>query len=413
MRPLRIALLSRSYWLENHLEPDGEGGPTQQLAEAVAALGHEVVVMTHSFQARKPQKSNIGPLETWFYPREKHRNALMFLRDRWARKAYSHPQIYTDALALRDFLALRGPFDVLWAPSESPDGLVVAVAAQLGVKLPPVLLQVEGLRVYFEKGAPVFIDKRPLGLAFRHAARILACSELVAKVLPAYAGRGLTVENLNAKVHVVYPNIQRAFLQAARQNPSVPAPMPDRVLFLGELSQHKGAFLFLKAVPKTQASKRNSTFTVIGDFAQYKKLLIRRWEEAQEEARVQILGARMEYLDHVSVSEVIRQIKLARVVVIPALFDAFSRGVVEALVLGRPVITTDKVGAAALVRAHDCGIVIPANDSAALAHAIDVVLSPIVPFVAKAQHAGQQLFHDFSPEAVALRIAHHLSEIAR
>jgi glycosyltransferase involved in cell wall biosynthesis len=412
MRPLKIAFLSRSYWLENQLHPEGEGGATRQLAEAVAALGHEVVVLTQSFETKKLQKSRIGALETWILPRDKHRNILTFLRDRWVRKTYSYSQVYSDALALRDFLAHRGPFDVLWAHAESPDGLVAAVAARLGVKLPPVLLQIQALRNRFEKGAPVFTEKRPLGLAFRHATRILANSEMVAKALPAYADQDLTVESLHAKVHVVYPNIQRAFLRAAQQNPSVPAPMPDRVLFLGELNQHKGALVFLNAVPKTQASKRISTFAVIGDFTQYKRRIIRRWEEVQEAVRVQLTGARMEYLGRVSVPEVIRQIKLSRVVVIPSLFDAFSRGVVEALVLGRPVITTDKVGASALVRAHDCGIIIAPNDSTALARAIDVVLSPMVPFAAKAQQAGRQLFHELSPEAVALQIAHHLSEIA-
>jgi glycosyltransferase involved in cell wall biosynthesis len=412
MRPLKIALLSRWYWLENELHPEGDGGATQQLAEAVASLGHEVVVLTQSFHAKKLHKSEVGALETWVFPRDGHRNIFTRLRDNWVRKTYSYSQVHSSALALRDFLRQRGPFDVLWAHAESPDGLVAAVAERRGVEVPPILLQIQALRTRFEKGAPVFTEKRPLSLAFRHATRILANSEMVAKALPAYADRKLTAEDLHAKVHVVHPNIQRAFLQAAQKNPSVPAPMPDRVLFLGQLNQHKGAFAFLRAVAKTEASKRTSTFAVIGDFIQYNKRLMNRWEKAQEEARVQLLGARMEYLGRVSVSEVIRQIKLSRVVVLPALFDSFSRGVVEALVLGRPVITTDKVGASPLVRAHDCGIIVPPNDSVALARAIDVVLSPIVPFAAKARQAGQQLIHEFSPEAVALQIAHHLSEVA-
>jgi glycosyltransferase involved in cell wall biosynthesis len=120
----------------------------------------------------------------------------------------------------------------------------------------------------------------------------------------------------------------------------------------------------------------------------------------------------MEYLGKVSSFEVLRQIKLATVVVIPSLFDAFSRGVVEALILGRPVVTTDKVGASPLVQTHQCGIVIPPNDPPALARAIDVVLSPIVPFAKNAQKAGHSLLHEFSPETIALQIAQHLSEIA-
>jgi glycosyltransferase involved in cell wall biosynthesis len=411
MRPLKIALLSRSYWLESHIHYDEEGGgATQQLAEAVAARGHEVVVLSQSSEVRKLKKIQIGALETWVSPRDKHRSILTALRDRRVRKTYSHPTVYSDARVLREFLARRGPFDVLWAHTESPDGLVAAIAAQLaGRKLPPILLQIQALRCRFEKGAPVFTEKQHLSLAFRHAARILTPSEMVFNSLLAYTGPGLTAENLRDKVRMVYPNLQRSFLRAAQESPS--APMTDRVLFLGALNQTKGAPVFMKALPKTEAAKRNTIFVVIGDFTEYNKRFIQRWEEAKENVRVHLTGARIEYLGKVTSFEVLRQIKLASVVVIPSLFNAFSRGLVEALVLGRPVITTDKVGAAPLVIANQSGIVIAPNDPTALAHAIDAVLSPMVPFAAMAQQTGLRLIHDFSPETIAEQSEYNLSRI--
>jgi hypothetical protein len=74
MRPLKIALLSRWYWLESRLHDDEEGGATRQLAEAVAALGHEVVVLTQSPEVRKLKRVPMGNLETWVSPRDKHRS---------------------------------------------------------------------------------------------------------------------------------------------------------------------------------------------------------------------------------------------------------------------------------------------------------------------------------------------------
>jgi glycosyltransferase involved in cell wall biosynthesis len=227
-----------------------------------------------------------------------------------------------------------------------------------------------------------------------------------------YAGPGHTQEDLKAKVRVVYPNIQRAFLRAAHEDPPMPAQMPDRVLFLGSLTRNKGALLFLKALPKTEASKRNSTFAVIGDFNEYNKLFIRRWEEAKEITRIQLKGGRMEYLGRVTTSEVVRQIRLAQVVVVPSLFETFSRAVVEALILGRPVITTDKVGAAQLLISHQCGMVIAPNDADALAQAIDVALSPVMPFTENAYQVGQNLSRELAPEAIAPIIAYHLGRIA-
>ena len=410
MRPLKIALLSRWHWLESHIHGNEEGGAARQLAEAVAALGHEVVVLSQSSEVRKLKRIPLGDLETWVSPRDKHHGLFTALRDRWIRRAYSHPQLYSDALTLREFLARRGPFDVLWADTESPDGLVAAIAAQLGGrKLPPLLLQIRSLRCRFEKGAPVFIDKRPLGLAFRQAARILTPSEMVFNFLPNYAGPGLTVEDFHDKVRLGHLNLQRAFIRAAEEGPV--APMTDRVLFLGALNQAKGAPVFLKAIPKTETSKRVATFAMIGDFTEYNRRFIRRWEEAKEAIRVQLTGARVEYLGRVSSFEVLRQIRLASVVVIPSLFNAFSRGLVEALILGRPVITTDQVGASPLVQTHQCGIVIPPNDPDALARAIDVALSPMMPFAANAQETGPRLLHDFSPETIAEQIEYHISRI--
>jgi len=414
MRSLKIALISRWYWEESRYNyDDEEGGATRQLAEAVAALGYEVVVLSQSSEVRKLKKIQLGALETWVSPRDKHRSLFTALRDRTARKAYSHPKVYSDALTLREFLARRGPFDVLWAHAESPDGLIAGIAAKLpGRKLPPLLLQIQALHCRFEKGAPIFTEKRPLGIAFRQARRILAPSEMLAGYLPRYAGPGLAAADLQAKVHVVAPNLQRAFCRAAQGYPPLPGPMADRVLFLGALNLRKGAPVFLRALPKTEASRRNSTFVMIGDFTEYNRHFIRRWEEMKEAVRIQLFGARMEYLGRVSSYEVIRQIKLARVVVIPALFDPFSRALVEALTLGRPVIATDQVGTSSLVQTHQCGIVIPANDTTALARAIDAVLAPGAPFADNAQQAGPHLLHEFSPETVAPRIAQHLSEIA-
>jgi glycosyltransferase involved in cell wall biosynthesis len=408
---MKIALLSRWYWEENRRFGE-EGGPTRQLAEAVAARGHEVVVLSQSNDTRKLRQDKIGELETWLSPRDKRRNFITGWRDRLAKKTYNHRKVHTDALALRDFLAWRGPFDVLWAQTESPDGLVAGFAAQLGFAVPPTLVQIQALRYRFAKGAPIFTEKVPLALAFRHATRVIANSEMVAGYLGAYAGPSLPAEELQAKVHVVYPNLNRQFLAAAQEDSRTAPQMRDRILFLGALNAGKGALVFLRSLPKTELSKRSSVFAIIGDFTEDNPRFAKRWEQIKEEVRIQTLGARIEYLGAVSPFEVIRQIKLAQAVVLPSLFDAFSRGLAEALVLGRPVVTTDRVGAAALVHAHQCGIVVPPNDSDALAHAIDAVVSPIVPFAHNAAQLAPRLLHEFTPEAIALRLEHHLAQTA-
>jgi len=408
---MKIALLSRWYWEENR-RFGAEGGPVRQLAEAVAARGHEVVVLSQSPEVRKLRPDKIGELETWLSPRDRKRSFVIGWRDKLAKKTYHHRKLHTDAHALDDFLRQRGPFDVLWAQTESPDGLVAGFAKQLGFDVPPILVQIQALRYRFEKGAPVFTEKAGLMLAFHQATRIIANSEMTAGYLGAYTGPSLPPDELAAKVRVAYPNLSRQFLEIALKAPRQAGARNDRVLFLGALNPGKGALVFLKALPKTEMSKRSAVFAVIGDFTENNKLFAKRWEEQKEATRVQTLGARIEYLGKVSPEEVIRQIRLAQAVVIPSLFDAFNRGLTEALLLGRPVVTTDRVGAAALIHAHQCGIVVPPNDPDSLGHAIDAVTSPLVPFANNAAYIGPQLIHEFTPETIAARMEHNLARTA-
>jgi glycosyltransferase involved in cell wall biosynthesis len=408
---MKIALLSRWYWEEDRRSGD-EGGTTRQLAEAVAQYGHEVVVLSQSHDARQLKKSAIGSLETWLSPREKRRDLLTGLKDRKAKRLYGHRKLHTDALALAEFLKRRGPFDVLWAQTEAPDGLVAAYAAQLGVAVPPTLLQMQALRYRFDKGVPVFTEKRALSLALGHATRIVANSDMVAAALKHYCSSSMSEDQLAEKTRVVPPNLLRAFVKVAGAAEVPIQPMPNRILFLGALNIGKGALVFMNALPRTELSKRNSVFVVVGDFTEDNARFEKHWEETKEAVRVKTLGARIEYLGKVSTFEVIRQIQLASVVVVPSLFDAYSRVVVEALALGRPVITTERVGAAKLVLDHGCGIVVPPNDPDALAHAIDAMSIPDIPFARNALKVAPQMLHEFGPDAIAEHIVYNLLRAA-
>jgi len=358
------------------------------------------------------KKISVGTLETWAMPQTRGRGVFSSLRDRLARRKYAHDRIHSDVGYLREFMKQRGPFDVVWAPNEAPDGLVVAMAGKRGVKLPPVLVQVNAMRLRFRKKAPIVIAKTPLRLVFRRAARLLAASDMLADAMGAYAGAGLKKESLREKTKVVHPALRREFARAAFDR-SLVGPWPDRVLYLGELDPQGGALVFMKALLKTATAQRTSTFVVAGDFVPgVGRGFAKRWEKAQEAVAAELASARTEYLGHVSTYEVIRQIKMAQIVVIPALFSSFSRSLIEALALGRPVVTTDQVGAWGIVQNYGCGRVVPSYNSTALAAAIDEVIAEDLPFVTNAQRISEQLISDFSPEMIAEQVAQHLSEIA-
>jgi glycosyltransferase involved in cell wall biosynthesis len=411
MRALKIALVSRSYWEDFDHDESHEGGATQQLAEAIAKLGHEIIVLTQSADVGKYKQIQVGTLETWATPRNRARGLFTGLRDSMANSSFAHHRLYSDAGHLREFLDKRGPFDVVWAANEAPDGLVVATAAKMGVRLPPVLVQVQKLRQRFDKGEPVFIEKKMFSLVFDAAKRLLVSSDMMATDLAEYASSKLSGSDLKAKVHVVHPNIKKLFLRAM-DDKAFPDSKPDRVLYLGDVNQASGAMVFLSGISKTEAGSRNGTFVVAGDFTEYNRRYMNRWEKAQEDARLLLTGARMEFLGHVSSYEIARQIKLASVVVVPALYNGFSRSVVESLVLGRPVVVTEKVGSWPLVQDYQCGFIVPPRDPASLAKAIDLALGHALAYAENVAEVASRLAHEYSPAAIALQVERHLSEIA-
>ena len=411
MRRLKIAFLSRWYWEENRRAGTVEGGATQQLAEAVAALGHDVMVLSQSPQVEGLQASQIGTLEVWLSPRDRRRDFATAVRDKWAKHTYLHRKVYSDAQDLADFLERRGPFDLLWAHCEEPDGLVAAMAARTGIKLPPLATQIQALRYRFKDGTPVFNQEPALRLAFRHADRILANSELVSDSLAAYAGGSLTSAELRKKTRVVFPNLQHDLIRELDQAPSTPEP--NRILFLGALNEGKGALVFLESILQTKAAAQGATFVIVGDFTEKNPRFEERWKAALAVVQAELAPTQLEVLGKLSRVEVIGQIRRASLVLIPSLFDAFSRALLEALILGRPVVTTRNVGAWPLVVEHVCGLVVEPNHSPALAEAIDSVLHPAAHYAANAQQIGHRLIHEVSPEAIARQLVQNFEEMAR
>jgi glycosyltransferase involved in cell wall biosynthesis len=410
MRRLKIAFLSRWYWEENRRAGAVSGGPFQQLAEAVAALGHEVVVLSQKPGVAELAPAQVGRLETWLSSRDRKRDLLTGLRDKWAKQFYGHRKVYSDARDLGDFLKRRGPFDVLWAQCEEPDGLVAAVAAQGGVKLPPLLTQIHALRYHFVNGRPVFTEKPALRLAFQRAIRVIANSELVAESLAEYAGGTLPLQELHEKTRVIFPNLQREIFQAADAGTG-PESEPGRVLFLGALNEKKGALVFLDAIRQTAAARSGAVFAMAGGFTEENAPFRRQWETALAVTRAELAPTRLEMLGKIPAAETIREIRRASVVVLPSLFDEFSRALVESLVLGRPVVTTKKVGAWPLVTEHVCGEVVEPNDPVELAGAIDSVLHPRAHYAGNARQLSHRLVHEVSPEAVALLLVHQFEQM--
>lgn len=138
-----------------------------------------------------------------------------------------------------------------------------------------------------------------------------------------------------------------------------PAPVPKaggQVLYLGRLAREKGLDVLLSAAARLPGV----AFCIAGDGPIAGEL------RAAAPDNVRFAG-------HLVESELASEFARSTVVVSPSIcYENAPMAVLEAMRAGRPVVATDIGGHPELV--GDCGVLVPAGDSAALAHALHGLL---------------------------------------
>ncbi|MEO0843081.1 MAG: glycosyltransferase family 4 protein [Cyanobacteria bacterium J06632_19] len=132
---------------------------------------------------------------------------------------------------------------------------------------------------------------------------------------------------------------------------------PIKFLWAGTFSVRKGAHYLLQAWKQLQL-KNKARLEVFGAMGLPSSL-------------VENLPDSINISGTVPHSELFQYYQQADVLLFPTLCDGFGMVVTEAFAHGLPVITTDRAGAADLVRHHVNGLIIPAGDVNALAEAME------------------------------------------
>jgi glycosyltransferase involved in cell wall biosynthesis len=137
--------------------------------------------------------------------------------------------------------------------------------------------------------------------------------------------------------------------------PTVPLPEFPSALFVGALELYKGVDVLAAAWPKV----RGAELRVVG--------------KGPRADVIEALGVRHDR--DLSSEEVAQALDEATCLVLPSRGEGMGRVVVEALLRGRPVIGTRGGGIEDLVRDGENGLLVPQDDSGALADALNRVLS--------------------------------------
>lgn len=137
-----------------------------------------------------------------------------------------------------------------------------------------------------------------------------------------------------------------------------PVPLQPRALFAGEVSTRKGVDILLNAWPLVRSSVPGAELLVAGPEGDVKP---------SRQPGVRWLGA----LDNESIRDLLRT---SRVAVLPSRREAMPMFILEAMAIGRAIVSTPIAAIPETVGSG--GLIVPVGDIYALAHALSQVLAP-------------------------------------
>lgn len=162
---------------------------------------------------------------------------------------------------------------------------------------------------------------------------------------------------------VVVPNAVR---------PQTPVDQPGagptvRVLFIGEVTEDKGAFVLLEAWSRLVGGAQAplADLVMVGPGA---------LDRAEREVEALGLAGRVDLTGWVEPAEVQRLLRRSHVLVLPSRMEGQPMAVLEAMAHGLAIVATEVGGIPDLVD-DTCGVLVPADDVDALAEALRTVVT--------------------------------------
>lgn len=197
-----------------------------------------------------------------------------------------------------------------------------------------------------------------------------------------------------AKVRVVHCGLEPAFHAIA----AGPPPALARLVCVGRLCREKGQLLLIEAMQRLAARGIVFDLVLAGDGE------MRADIEAQ--ARRSGLAGRVRITGWLSGALVRDEILAARALVLPSLAEGLPVALMEAMALGRPVLTTLVAGIPELVRHGENGWLFPAGSVEDLAAAIeDCLRRPVADLMRMGEAASQRVRERHAIDRSAAQLA--------
>lgn len=226
---------------------------------------------------------------------------------------------------------------------------------------------------------PVEFDA-PLGFSLAEKAEDAAFVVAISSFCYAQLCRWVSPTQWN-KIHVVHCSVDEEFFE-----PLVPVDSSSRIFFsIGRLAPEKGQLLLLDAMKQLIADAPDAQLVLAGDGV-LRPLIEKHIRDLGLQGHVRLTG----WLDEAAVKSYIRK---ARALVQPSFAEGLPVVIMEALALGRPVISTSIAGIPELVRTDENGWLVAAGNVDELVVALHKALRATEEQLIAMGRAGRERVH--------------------
>jgi glycogen(starch) synthase len=383
---LNIYLLSREYPPETGT--GGIGTYTYNTASALVKLGHYVQVMTatrfseHIFQdngvwVHKINRRSIRPKECDLI-------SYSYSVARRLRRARCRPDIIQSS-------EFEG--EAFWLSLHKKCPLITRLATPLFL-----IDKLNGRAFFGPRPILNWIEKRQT----EHSAGILTSTRALARTVSA-------AWNISPARIEIIPNsldLPRIIRLADEHRPPDLLRNKDFLLYFGRLEERKGVRVLAQALPAVFEEFPNLSAVFIGSDLGYQGASMRECIMS----RVGEFRDRIIFMDQLPQEKLFPIVGLAKLVVLPSLWEAFGFVTVEAMALGRPVIATSGSGFEEIIEDGVSGYLVRPGDSQALAEKIVNVLRDETNRRLVSEGARVRA-RDYEVSAVAVRLVEYYQRV--
>jgi glycosyltransferase involved in cell wall biosynthesis len=195
---------------------------------------------------------------------------------------------------------------------------------------------------------------------------LITNADLVISVSNYYANFVKESFKINRKINVLYNGIDQNIYKPLKNT-----HRDNSILFIGRLEIGKGIEVIAETIPKILDLYPDIKFIFAGKTTMYKNTKI-TWSTYLKD---NVPSRNLILLDQIPTQEVIKNYQRASISVFPSLNEAGGAAALESMACGCPTIATRVGGFIESIESNVDGLLIPPNDSNALAEAIIMLLT--------------------------------------